>query len=124
MKFTETHEWVEREGSDSACIGITAYAQKEIGEVVYVELPLVGSIVQAQQQVVVLESTKAAIDLYSPVSGKILAINQRLIDQPSLVNHSPEAEGWLYKIQLTDPTEVDQLLDRKAYLAMLCQDDA
>jgi len=103
---TSSYEWVEL-NSNEATIGITETAQKEIGEIVHVELPKVGSTLQAGDQVVVLESTKAAIDLYTPLSGTITAINTTLQTHPEYINESPEQDGWLFKITLTNPQELD-----------------
>jgi glycine cleavage system H protein len=114
MKFTETHEWIEVQG-DIGTVGITNYAQHELGDVVFVELPKVGKQVKAQEEAVVLESTKAAADVYSPVSGTILEVNQQLTQTPELINRSPQKEGWIFKIQLSSPEELKQLMDEQAY---------
>lgn len=116
MKFTESHEWVEL-GSDGkvATVGITDYAQKELGEIVYVELPIIGEKVKAGAEAAVLESTKAAADVYAPLSGTILEVNTKLSSASELVNHSPEKEGWLFKLTLSNPDELKQLLDSAAY---------
>ncbi len=119
MKFTDSHEWIERETDDVARMGITSYAQKELGDIVYVELPVVGRRVRARQEVAVLESTKAAADVYSPLTGTIVEVNTRLNDAPEQVNQSSEAEGWICKIHFSDPEEWDSLMDREAYQAML-----
>lgn len=119
MKFTDSHEWIEMEGIDFARVGISIYAQKELGDIVYVELPAVGKQVNAKQEVAVLESTKAAADIYSPVSGTILEVNEKLRTAPELINQSPEHEGWIYKIQLSNRAEVDILMDQGEYEAML-----
>lgn len=114
MKFTETHEWIDVQG-DIGTVGITDYAQKELGDVVYVELPKVGKSVKAAEEAVVLESTKAAADVYSPVSGTIVEVNQTLEQTAELVNRSAQGEGWLFKIKLSHPQELDALLDATAY---------
>ncbi len=119
MKFTDSHEWIEMETADIARIGITNYAQKELGDIVYIELPMLQKQVNAKQEVVVLESTKAAADIYSPVTGTIIETNTKLSQQPELVNQSPEQEGWIYKIRLANPAEVDLLMDQAEYQAML-----
>jgi glycine cleavage system H protein len=119
MKFTDSHEWIEWEGKDVARVGITPYAQKELGDIVYIELPIIGKQVNAKQEVAVLESTKAAADIYSPVSGIIVAVNEKLRTNPEQVNQSPEQEGWIYKIQLSDPAEIDLLMDQAEYQALL-----
>lgn len=117
MKYTETHEWIEVNGNIGT-VGITDYAQHELGEIVYVELPEVGKGVDAGDEVVVLESTKAAADVYSPVSGVITEVNHKLSETSELVNQSPTGQGWLFKIKLVNPKELDELMDEKAYKAM------
>lgn len=114
MKFTHSHEWIKVENGVGT-VGITDHAQKELGEVVYVELPAVGKEVKAGQEVAVLESTKAAADIYSPVSGKIVEINQKLSDFIHHINTSAEAEGWLFRIRLSDHSEMDKLLKSNEY---------
>lgn len=118
MKYTESHEWIRVE-EDLGVVGITHQAQTELGEVVHVELPAVGKMVQAGDEVAVLESTKAAADIYSPVSGEIVEINQKLADFSELVNKEPETSGWLFKIRCTDLEEVEKLLNKKEYLALI-----
>lgn len=119
MKYTDSHEWIILETAECARIGVTHYAQKELGDIVYVELPGIGKTVNAGQEAVVLESTKAAADVYSPVSGEIVEINETLLSQPELVNQSPEQQGWLFKLRLSNPSEIDSLMDQTAYQAML-----
>lgn len=119
MKFTDSHEWLELEGNQIARVGITNYAQKELGDIVYVELPIVGKSVKARQEISVLESTKAAADIYSPVSGTIIEINEKLSSTPELINQSPEKEGWIYKISLSNSAESDMLMEKQEYEAML-----
>lgn len=119
MKYTDSHEWIELESANVARIGITQYAQKELGDIVYVELPKINKHVEAKREVAVLESTKAAADIYSPVSGVILEVNTKLTQNPALINQSPEVEGWIYKITLSNPSELDQLMDQKDYEALL-----
>jgi glycine cleavage system H protein len=114
MKFSETHEWIEVK-DEIAVIGITHFAQKELGEIVYVELPKVGKFIKAGEEVAVLESTKAAADVYSPASGKVIEVNERLKEASELINQSPEEKGWIFKLQLSDPTELDQLMDFNTY---------
>ncbi len=119
-KYTETHEWIKVDSAtNSATVGVTDYAQHELGDVVYVELPQVGKSVKAGQEVVVLESTKAAADVYSPVSGKILEVNQTLKEQTHLVNESAEDKAWLYKMSIENSQELAKLLDQSAYLKQL-----
>lgn len=118
MKFSESHEWVKKEG-DVAIVGITDHAQHELGDIVFVELPPIGKIVNKGMEVAVLESTKAASDVYTPVSGEILEVNLDLKDTPELINEFPESKGWLFKIKLKDEAEFDTLLDLHGYKEML-----
>ncbi len=117
-KYTPSHEWINVDGN-IATVGITAFAQKELGEVVYAELPSVGADVQAGQPIVVLESTKAAVDIYTPVSGTILAVNNNLKSSPQLVNSDAEGSGWLLKIDLSHPEEMKSFMDKSAYNAYI-----
>ena len=119
MKYTDSHEWIEEENGKIARVGVTAFAQKELGDIVYVELPLVGQAVEAGQEIAVLESTKAAADIYSPVSGQVAEVNTKLKDSPELINQEPEKGGWIYKILLSNPAELDLLMDQTEYEAML-----
>lgn len=119
MKFTDSHEWIEMENSDVGIVGVSNHAQEELGDIVYVELPAVGKKVKMAQEAAVLESTKAAADVYAPVSGTIVEVNTALKTNPELINRSAEKEGWLYKIRLDNPSEFDHLMDRAAYTNML-----
>lgn len=114
IKYTESHEWVNIE-NEVATVGVTEYAQKELGEIVYVELPEVGRQVKAGAEAAVLESTKAAADVYAPVSGTITEVNNRLSTASELVNQSPEKEGWLFKIKIADRSEWDRLKTAEEY---------
>jgi glycine cleavage system H protein len=96
-EFTDTEEWFEQEGG-VVTVGITRVLAAEVGDVVYVKLPLVGTLLEKEAEAAILESTKAALDTYAPVGGRVIAINQRVIEDPSIINKSPEDEGWLYKI--------------------------
>jgi glycine cleavage system H protein len=118
MKFTESHEWIDIQ-NDIGVVGITQYAQKELGDIVYVELPKVGNNVNAGEEAAVLESTKAAADVYSPVSGTILEINDALLNTSNLINKFPETKGWLFKIKINNPAELEALLDVKSYQALV-----
>jgi glycine cleavage system H protein len=120
MKFTETHEWIELNGK-IAKIGITDYAQKELGEIVYAELPHLKAILHAGDQAVVLESTKAAVDIYTPISGKVVEVNSLLLNEPQTINHSPEKDGWLFKMTIETSEEIESLMDRDAYLRFLSE---
>ena len=112
MRYTETHEWVLEEGKQ-ATIGITNHAKGEIGEIVHVEFPKVGAFVKARDDLCVVESTKAAIVIPAPISGKVVAVNQGASLQQ--INQDPEKEGWLCRIEFTDPKELEELLSRLKY---------
>lgn len=114
LHYTDSHEWVSVEG-DIATIGITDHAQELLGDLVYVELPEVGSELSSGDEAGVVESVKAASDVYTPVSGTITAINDALEASPDLVNSEPYSEGWLYRIQLSQPNEIDTMLTAEAY---------
>ena len=113
-RYTETHEWVSLAGQ-TATIGITDHAQKEISDVVFVELAKVGRAVRRKESVMVIESVKAAFDIYAPVSGKITAVNEKLQTKPELVNQSPTGDGWLFKMECSDLKELDSLLTEDQY---------
>lgn len=114
--FTESHEWIEVQG-DTATVGITDFAQSQLGDVVFVEVPAQGTQLQKGKEAAVVESVKAASDVYAPVSGVVTEGNQSLVDDPSLVNSAPEGEGWFFKLRLSDPGELDGLMDEPAYKA-------
>ena len=118
MKFTESHEWIDVQNGVGT-VGVTNYAQKELGDIVYVELPKLGKNVNAGDEIAVLESTKAAADVYSPVTGTIIEVNSTLGDAAETVNKSPENSGWLFKIKLAKPDELDVLLDLPGYKALV-----
>jgi glycine cleavage system H protein len=114
MKFTETHEWIDvKQGVGT--VGVSHHAQSELGDIVYIELPTVGKTVKAGEEAAVLESTKAAADVYSPVTGTIVEVNKTLSDTPETVNKKPESEGWIFKVKLANIGELDTLLDETAY---------
>ena len=114
MKFTKTHEWISQVGK-SYNVGITRHARAEIGELAHVEFPKIGSFVKAGDDACVIESTKAAVVIHSPASGKIVAINEKLKSNIDLINQDPEKEGWLYQIEITEPRELDALLSLLDY---------
>jgi glycine cleavage system H protein len=118
MRFTKDHEWVELNG-DVATVGITAYAAEQLGDVVFVETPEVGKTVKAGDSFAVVESVKAASDVYAPISGEVVEANAELGDAPETVNAAPEAGGWFARVRVADPAEVEQLMDRDAYEAFL-----
>jgi glycine cleavage system H protein len=119
LKYAETHEWVRLEDDTTAVVGITDHAQDALGDIVYVELPEVGANAESGAEVAVVESVKAASDIYSPISGEIVEINSALEDQPETVNHSPYADGWLFKVKLDDPQEIQSLMDAEDYKSMI-----
>jgi glycine cleavage system H protein len=116
--FTKDHEWISVEG-DSATVGITDYAQAQLGDVVFVEVPPAGTEVAKGKEAAVVESVKAASDVYAPVSGQVIEGNGALEADPALVNTSPEAEGWFFKLKLSNPAELEGLMDADAYKAFV-----
>jgi glycine cleavage system H protein len=122
LKYAATHEWVRLEEDGTATVGISNHAQDALGDIVFVELPEVGATVHAKDEVAVVESVKAASDVYSPVSGEIIATNDILADAPETVNAVPYDDGWFYKIQISDEQELDELMDADAY-SDHCEDD-
>ena len=118
LYFTEDHEWISLDG-DLATVGITNHAQEQLGDLVFVELPEVGSTVKKGDSVAVVESVKAASDVFSPVDGTISEVNEALSDDPALVNQKAEKEGWLWKIKISDASQLDGLMDEAGYIAMI-----
>ena len=116
LRYMESHEWARQEG-DIVTIGISDYAQSEIQDIVYVELPEVGTGLTQKAEFGVIESVKAAFDLYAPVSGEVIDVNESLLDAPEQVNESPYDAGWFLKIRMTNPGELDELLDADSYQA-------
>ena len=116
--YTKEHLWVKAEGDD-AIIGITDYGQHQLGDVVYVELPQVDSDVESGDKVASVESVKAAIDIFSPLTGKILSVNEDLKEDPSLVNTDPYGEGWIYEMKMSDPSELEDLMTSDDYRAYI-----
>ena len=116
--FTEDHEWVDVDG-DIGTVGISEYAQSQLGDIVFVDVPEDGKQLGKGDEAAVVESVKAASDVYSPVSGNVLEGNAALVDDPSLVNSDAEGEGWFFKITLSDPSEVEALMDETAYAAFV-----
>ena len=114
IKYTQDHEWVRLEGDTATC-GISNYAQEQLGDVVYVELPEVGKSIAARDQFAVVESVKAASEVYAPASGTVTEVNEALADDPTLVNQSATGEGWFVKMTLDDASELDALMDEAAY---------
>lgn len=118
MKFTKDHEWVRADG-DCATVGITDHAQNALGDVVFVDLPEIGREVAAGEPCAVVESVKAASDVYAPIAGRIVEVNSALSENPGLINSSPTDEGWFFKIEPADPGAIADLLDEAAYLAFV-----
>jgi glycine cleavage system H protein len=114
IRYSKDHEWVRREGA-LAVIGITDYAQNQLGDVVYVELPEVGRKVEQSGEAAVVESVKAASEVYAPVSGEVVAVNELLSGEPGRVNADAMGEGWFFKLKLSDPKQLDALMDEAAY---------
>ena len=116
VHYTEEHEWIRVEG-DTATVGITDFAQGQLGDIVFVELPEAGRQVSKGAEAAVVESVKAASDVYAPVTGEVVEANQALSDDPALVNTAPEGDGWFFRLRLADPSELDGLMDADAYQA-------
>jgi len=113
-RFTEDHEWATLEG-DTLTVGITEYAQSQLGDIVYVELPDVGRTVDQGEETAVVESVKAAGEVKSPVTGEIIEVNDVLADEPELVNQDPDAEGWFFKVKISDSAQFTELMDKDTY---------
>ena len=118
-KYTKDHEWIAIQNPEAATVGITAHAQDALGDVVFVDLPAVGSSFKINEVAGVVESVKAAADLFMPVSGEVVEVNEALRADPSLANTDPLATGWFFKVRVTDPAELGQLLDQAAYDALV-----
>jgi len=123
LRYAESHEWVRFDGEDKATIGISYHAQSELGDLVFVELPEVNSELQLGEEAGVVESVKTASDIYSPVSGKVLAVNEALGDTPEAINNDPYGDGWIYKIELSDTSELDQLMSAADYSESISDDE-
>ena len=118
LKYVASHEWIRTEADGTVTVGITDFAQDQLGDVVFVELPEVGTEVAADQDIAVVESVKAASDIYAPLAGKIIAINEELIDAPEKVNEDPYGDAWFFKMELADAADLDSLLDADGYSAV------
>ncbi|KKW49657.1 glycine cleavage system protein H [Pantoea ananatis] len=119
LKYRDSHEWLRKNADGSYTVGITEHAQELLGDMVFVDLPEVGATFTAGEECAVAESVKAASDIYSPVSGEIIAVNDALNDSPELVNSEPYQDGWLFQIKASDESELDSLLDADAYKASI-----
>jgi len=122
LRYTKTHEWVRVEGK-LITVGITDFAQEQLGDLTYVEPPTPKDNVEAEEEVGVVESVKAAADVYAPLSGEITAVNALLVQHPELINSDPYGEGWIFKMQPDDPSEVDMLLDADQYEELIPDSD-
>lgn len=118
LKYTATHEWVRLEEDGTVTVGITDHAQELLGDIVFIELPDEGAVVNAKDEISVVESVKAASDIYAPLSGEVIAINEDLTDAPETVNSSPYNDGWLCRILPSNPSELEDLLDADTYAGM------
>jgi len=118
MKFTEEHEWLRKDG-DIVVVGITAHAAEALGEIVFVELPDADTEVTKDEEVVVIESVKAASDILAPLDGEIIEVNEALVENPGMINEDPQESAWIFKMKLSDPSEMDALMDENAYKALI-----
>lgn len=114
--YSEDHEWITV-NEDEGTVGITEYAQSQLGDVVFVELPEIGAVLSKGDDAAVVESVKAASELYAPVTGEVTAVNHSVVEEPSLVNTAPMDDGWFFTLKLTDPSELDEMMDEEAYEA-------
>ena len=118
LKFTSDHEWILVE-NDSAVVGVTQYAQEKLGDLIFVQLPKPGTVLQAGAAAAVVESVKAASDVYAPINGEVTEVNQQVVDDPTLVNSDPAGKGWLFKLRIADRSQLDGLMDEPAYRALI-----
>jgi glycine cleavage system H protein len=119
LKYTTSHEWIRDNGDGTVTVGITGHAQDALGELVYVELPNVGRVLKPGEACVVVESTKAASDVYAPLAGEVIAVNDALGDAPQTVNEAPFEAGWIFKLKIADSSQIASLMNAKAYEAAL-----
>ena len=117
-KYTKEHEWVEVDG-DTATVGITNHAQESLGDIVFIDLPTVGKEVKSDEELCVIESVKAASDIYAPIDGEVIEINNNLNDDASIVNQDPEKEGWIFKMKISDLSQYNNLMTLNEYLSSL-----
>ena len=118
LKFTSDHEWILIE-NDSATVGVTQYAQEKLGDLVFVQLPKPGTVLQTGGAAAVVESVKAASDVYAPIDGEVTEVNQQVADDPTLVNADPAGKGWLFKLKIADRSQLDGLMDEPTYRALV-----
>ncbi len=124
LKYTSSHEWIKRMPDGSVRVGITDHAQHALGDLVYVELPKVGNSYPAQADCAAVESVKSASDLYCPIAGKVVEVNDQLQDQAEIVNRDPYGDGWIFRLQPDDPAALDGLLDANEYAEVVAEDEA
>jgi len=123
LKYTKSHEWIRREADGTVTIGITEHAQELLGDMVFVELPEAGRALACEEDCAVVESVKAASDVYAPIDGEVTEVNGALEDSPEIVNQDPYGDGWLFKMKPADDAEVDGLLDAAGYQAVVAEDE-
>ncbi|HED23873.1 MAG TPA: glycine cleavage system protein GcvH [Firmicutes bacterium] len=122
VRYTRKHEWARPEG-ETAVIGLSDYAQDKLGEIVFVELPEVGAEVEAGKGSAVIESVKAVADLYAPIDGTVVEVNEELLDQPELINSDPYGDGWVYKVEIKDESQLEELMDKTAYEVFVAEEE-
>ncbi|BAU56704.1 glycine cleavage system H protein [Halorhodospira halochloris] len=122
LKYTRNHEWVRREDDAHVTVGITDHAQESLGDIVFAEPPEEGTSISAEEGCAVIESVKAASDLYAPISGEVVQANEELADSPELINNDPYGDGWVMRVKLSDPNELDNLLDASAYQELVAEE--
>jgi glycine cleavage system H protein len=118
LKYTSDHEWLMIE-NDTATVGITTFAQEQLGDLVFVELPKPGTALKAGGAAAVVESVKAASDVYAPIDGEVIEANQRVVEDPTLINSDPTGAGWLFKLRIADPAQLDKLMDESAHQTLI-----
>jgi glycine cleavage system H protein len=118
LKYSKDHEWVKLEGN-IATVGISFYAQEELGDIVYVDLPEIGKTVKQNDVLAVIESVKSASDVYSPISGKVIEVNEKLKEKPEIINEDPYNEGWIAKLEISNPNELDTLMNAEEYKKLI-----
>jgi glycine cleavage system H protein len=118
LKYSKDHEWVKLEGN-VATVGISFYAQEELGDIVYVDLPEIGKTVKQNDVLAVIESVKSASDVYSPISGKVIEVNEKLKEKPEIINEDPYNEGWIAKLEISNPNELDTLMNAEEYKKLI-----
>lgn len=123
LKFTETHEWIRLDADDTAFVGISDHAQQLLGDVVFVELPEVGDEITMGDNFSLVESVKAASDIYAPLTGEVIEVNEDLTDNPELINEDPEDRAWIAKIKLSDPSEIENLFTEEQYKENVVEED-